>query len=111
MIRKGGGPKIASYQLPATFQTQFKASKTYIEHGELCQNGAQFFIECILRKLDLAHVEVSYPADFEVFVDNLANPTFSTSRIHRRGPQMQKQRICAKASRNASRPFEAADAQ
>lgn len=51
---------------------------THVQHGELGQNSDELFLKRVRCKLDLAHVKVSYPADFEVFVDNLV-PEFSTS--------------------------------
>lgn len=44
---------------------------TNIEDREVIEDRAQFFIECILGKLDFAHVKVTNAADFEVFVDDL----------------------------------------
>ena len=43
----------------------------HVEHGELVQNRAELLVERVLGKLDLAHVEITDPADLEVFVDNL----------------------------------------
>jgi hypothetical protein len=45
--------------------------KTHVKHGEFSQNGTEFFVECILRKLDLAHIKIPYATDFEVLVNDL----------------------------------------
>jgi hypothetical protein len=51
-----------------------KAAKaTYVEHREFGEDGSELLVKAVLGELDLAHVEVSYPADFEVFVDNLTH--------------------------------------
>lgn len=44
-----------------------------VEHREIVQDCAKFFIKCILREFNLAHIEVAYPADFEVLVDDLGS--------------------------------------
>lgn len=44
---------------------------THIKHREFVKDRTQFFIERVLCKLDFSHVKVTYPADFEVFVDDL----------------------------------------
>ena len=49
----------------------WKVIVTHIKHGEFVEDCTEFLIEGVLRKLDLAHVEVAYPADFEVFMDDL----------------------------------------
>lgn len=50
--------------------------KTCIEDGKLLENGTELFVKRFLGELDLAHIEVAYTADFEVFVDDLhASPS------------------------------------
>jgi hypothetical protein len=44
---------------------------TYIEHREFGENRTQFFVESVLRELDLAHIKVADATDLEVFVDDL----------------------------------------
>ena len=44
---------------------------THIKDGELAQDSTELLIKGVLRKLDLAHVEVPYPANLEVLVDDL----------------------------------------
>lgn len=48
---------------------------TYIEHGELVQDSAEFLIERVLGELDLAHIEIPYTTDFEISVDYLESNT------------------------------------
>lgn len=45
--------------------------RTHIEDRELGEDSTQFFIERVLCEFDLAHVEIAYAADLEVFVDDL----------------------------------------
>ena len=52
----------------------WKVIVTHIKHGEFVEDCTEFLIEGVLRKLDLAHVEVAYTADFKVFVDDLRSP-------------------------------------
>lgn len=51
--------------------TEFFIYGTHIKHREFVKDRTQFFIERVLCKLDFSHVKVTYPADFEVFVDDL----------------------------------------
>ena len=46
-------------------------SRTYVDDREFLENGTELFVKRILGKLDLAHVEVTDAADFEVFMDDL----------------------------------------
>lgn len=65
----GGDPKLSN--IPGMRLDTSDADGTYIKHRELGQDSTKFFIKAVLRKFDLAHVKVPYPADFEVFVDDL----------------------------------------
>ena len=47
--------------------------KTYIEHGELWQDGPKLFVKRVLRELDLPHVKTPYATYFEIFMDHLVN--------------------------------------
>lgn len=42
-----------------------------VEDGEFSEDRAGFLVEGILTELDFPHIETSYPADFEVLVDDL----------------------------------------
>ena len=48
-----------------------KVIVTHIKHGEFVEDCTEFLIKGVLRKFDLAHVEVAYPANFEVLVNHL----------------------------------------
>jgi hypothetical protein len=48
-----------------------KLVTTHVKHWELCQDSTKFFLKSILREFNFAHVEVPYPTDFEVFVNDL----------------------------------------
>ena len=50
------------------------SSHTHIKHGELAQDSTELLIKRVLRELDLAHIEVPYPADLEIIVDDLYIP-------------------------------------
>ena len=44
---------------------------TYIEHRKFREDCTKFFVKCVLRELDFAHIEVADAANLEVFVDDL----------------------------------------
>lgn len=46
---------------------------TYIENWEFCQDAVEFFFKGVLSKLDFSHIKVSYPTNFEVFMNDLDN--------------------------------------
>ena len=48
--------------------------RTYVDYRELLKDCTELFVERVLCELDLAHIEVPYPADLEILVDDLYIP-------------------------------------
>ena len=46
-------------------------ASTHIKHRKLGQDGIKLLLKRVLCKLDLSHIKIPYPTDFEVFVDDL----------------------------------------
>ena len=70
--------KVLNKQVKSIHTLNSGEKDTNIKHWKFSQNSTKFFVKCVLSKFDLAHVKVSYSADFEVFVDDLGSGT-STS--------------------------------
>ena len=53
---------------------------THIKHRKLGQDGIKLLLKRVLCKLDLSHVKIPYPTDFEVFVNDLGIRSLNTSK-------------------------------
>ena len=58
-----------NYEVLPTRSNEIKV--THIEHRKFRQDGTQLLLERVLGEFDFTHIKVPYPADFEVFMDDL----------------------------------------
>ena len=67
--RRGEDPDVHKYDQWAEYCQE--NLRTYIEHGKIGQDRAEFFVKAVLGELDLAHVKLSNATYLKVSVDNL----------------------------------------